>query len=224
MVGGLGARVKGHLFRRTILAFCLSASALCAAAGVAPAPALRLSATGTLRPGQEVAVGWPPVPMATREFELLLRYEAPLALTVRLTDSKEPSLTAMAWRVPNLPPGRARLLLRVGRRGAEVEWAQSAPFRIAGGAFAPTHRVRLRRGEFWIQEGPAPTPTSLEGGRRTLWSAPGGLPAPADGPSATPALPEPRPSPTLRAASGAPRPVAPHRSLERLPQRRVLRV
>lgn len=224
MVGGLGGRVTRSPARSIILALCLSATALAASAADTLRPALSLSAGGTLRPGQAVAVGWPPLPAGTEEFELLLRYESPLTLTVRLTDSKEPALTSLAWRVPGLPEGRARLLMRVGRRHAEREWALSPPFRIARDLLSPPQRVTLRRGELWVQDGPTPASTSLAATDRHLWGAPGGLPSPAGGPTDSGALTTPkghlarRHSPVRHARAAACPPFT------RTPLRRVLRL
>ena len=94
-------------FRRICL-FALTAFALRAAAAPGFPTELPLSAKNAVSPGETVQVRVPPLSDDVEEFELLLRYESPLVLTLRLTESEEPALRELDWRVPG---GKRRCLL-----------------------------------------------------------------------------------------------------------------
>ncbi len=120
----------------------------------------------TLRPGARVSLSWGQLPRETEEFELLLVSDSPARLKLRLTESMDPALGPFAWRVPNVPCTRARIVVRMGDEDEEREWAESAPFRIAWDDGAPGAVVRTRGGELWLADGPSRAPGSSmwEGG------------------------------------------------------------
>jgi hypothetical protein len=138
-----------------------------------------LSETDYLRSGQTLAVTWDSLPPATEEFELLLRCEAPVAITLRLTESQDPGLANFFWRVPGIPCDRARLILRRGEGGRETTWAQSEPFRIEVAPSAPVPRVTFLSGEYWVEDGPAPD--EWESKTEALWSHPSHRNDPCEG-------------------------------------------
>jgi len=125
---------------------------------------IRVSGGGVLHKGQVVNLTWDALPKDTEEFELLLLCEAPVPITLRLTECEEPELRFFSWRVPGLPSLRARIVLRRGEKGDESLWAQSQPFQIladcglaeavaGGNAYASNGpRVSLRDGELWLRE------------------------------------------------------------------------
>jgi len=113
-------------------------------------PSVQLSQDRILRPGTTIRVTWTSLPPETEEFELLLGLESPASGTVRLTECRDPALASLTWRVPHHPAERARILLRLGRRGREILWARSEPFSIARSDDPRVERLRYRRGEIWI--------------------------------------------------------------------------
>ncbi len=140
---------------RALLLTLVMVLATCAALAV---DARTLRVDGPLVAGHEVTVSWDGLPAGTAEFELLLACDEPVPLTIRLTESMDPELTAYAWRVPRLACGVARLQLRAGIDEREVVWAASAPFRIAAAVEGPERApdvVREHGGELWM-EGEAP--------------------------------------------------------------------
>ncbi len=141
----------------------LLAAAATLRAAPAAVPEVRLSSPGPLRPGQSVAVTWSALPAGTEEFELLLQCDAPVPVTLRLTESEDPSLGRFSWRVPAVPCGRARLVLRRGEEGEERLFARSAPFAIRVEPTAPVQQVVLRDDEYWVCDGAAPAPLVLSG-------------------------------------------------------------
>jgi len=196
---------------RTRVGRVLAACALCAAtaaasAAVADPPVLRVEEGAILHGGQSVRVTWTALPAGAEEFELLLRCESPLSLTLRLTECEDPSLADLSWRVPELPCGRARLLLRFGDEGRESLWAQSEPFRIIPGSPAGTERVVLQDGELWLREGPAQAHDGLGAGALSVASAPGGTPCEAAIPPLAAGFQPPPVAPLARRAE-TPRPL-----------------
>ena len=105
-----------------------------------------------LEPGRAVRVTWSPLPKDTEEFELLLKFESPFPAKIRLTECKDPELDSLAWVVPRIPCERARLLLRRGEGGREIDWAWSRTFSIRGSPYAPVQRTAFYRGEMWATD------------------------------------------------------------------------
>ncbi len=134
---------------RTLILTLVMSLATCAALAE-NMRALRID--GPLVAGQEVTVSWDGLPAGTEEFELLLACDEPVALTIRLTESMDPELTAYAWRVPRVACGGARLQLRAGIDEREVIWAASVPFRIAASSQGAPDTVREHGGELWMED------------------------------------------------------------------------
>lgn len=114
---------------------------LAAAAWSAPRiPAV--SAPATVRPGEEYVTALPELPAEVEECELFLVLEDGSHRAIRLTPEREADEGPIRWRMPHVPAGRARLVLRAGGRFGETESAPSASFAIV--APAPARDELLR--------------------------------------------------------------------------------
>jgi hypothetical protein len=151
--------------------------------------AIRLEGGNTLSAGDEILIGWDPMPADTEEFELLLRCDLPGPLTVRLTESQDPRSQGFLWRVPNVPCLRARLLLRRGEEGEESLWAESEVFQIRPDRGREIHQVTFVRGELWLPEGGRRCASAGWGERAAVASGLGRLPAGALTPASKVASP-----------------------------------
>ena len=127
-----------------LLVLGLSGS-LAAEVSVSPVP------FGAVRAGEVAKTPWTGLPEGVQELELLLSVEG-RQNPVRLTPQWSPRAGLLLWRVPNLPSRRARLSVRFGLDGEEVESAAGAPFEILGVADAPPSVLAFRDGEWWTQE------------------------------------------------------------------------
>jgi hypothetical protein len=111
-------------------------------------------AFGTARGGDLAAAEWKGLPAGVDELELLLSVEGrdlPLRLTPRL--SPQPGL--VLWRVPNILSRRARLRLRFGLEGEEVESTASAEFEILPAQNEPPAALAFHDGEWWVENASA---------------------------------------------------------------------
>jgi hypothetical protein len=169
---GTSRRIS-NLFRRApfvAAAFAFAALAPAAWAGGPASPRLTVGEGGTLRAGALVRVAWDAVPPDTAEFELLLKIERPAPLKLRLTECQDPATASLVWRVPDLPCGEARLVLRRGERRRETTWAVSETFSIAAAGLIElreaSERVTFRDDELWMDVSPSTRPTELDLDRR----------------------------------------------------------
>lgn len=103
-----------------------------------------------LAAGQVVEVRWDGLPDDVDEMELLLDVNGTTPQRVRLTPQLAGAARAFRWQVPNLPAQEARLRLRWGRDGLEVEGEPSAPFTIVPDTRSPTDGIHVLCGELWI--------------------------------------------------------------------------
>jgi len=160
--GALGVWLPG-------LALVCATSALADTA--AGAPRIRFSSpdgSAVLHAGETVQVSWDRLGDSVEEAELLLVLDEGTGFRVRLTSDFEPARESSTWVVPNLPALSARIRLRVGIDGREVETEPSEPFRIEGTAEKTPAALRFSSGEWWLGTGsftPHPQP------RRHPWAA-----------------------------------------------------
>jgi len=156
----------------TVLALIL----LLPPAGAWAGPAI-VGAPSVVRPGQLVEISWR-APAGAEELELLLVLAADSRESLRLTESLSARSGTWRWRVPSLPAATARLVLRWGCEGREMEGEPGPSFTIAlpGARLAP---ITLRRGELWVGWGSAPgiSATGLSSAAHASW--PLGRTAPA---------------------------------------------
>ncbi len=108
-------------------------------------------AFGVVRAGQAARVEWRGLPGRVEEVELLLSVEG-RTFPVRVTPQLAARAGALLWRVPNLPSRRARLTIRYGLDGAEIEGEESSAFEILPSADEPPAILAFRQGEWWAQE------------------------------------------------------------------------
>jgi hypothetical protein len=119
----------------------------------APTTGIRLLAPpgGTrLTAGEAVVVRWSGLPNRTEEMELLLTLDDGSRTTIRLTGQLAPALDSHLWVVPNLPSHNARIRLRFGVGGEEVETTPGAPFEIVAAAAGPVSELSFAAGEWWL--------------------------------------------------------------------------
>lgn len=104
----------------------------------------------TLRAGQTVEIRFQGVPDEVDEVELLLVSGRSRRLVLRLTESLGPAAASFDWKVPALSMPDARLVLRMGLDGREVESEPSGVFAIESSGSAATASLSLRNGELWV--------------------------------------------------------------------------
>jgi hypothetical protein len=130
-------------------------AALTLAWALAPAPAHAAPGPARLWPGPEVAAGqvielsWGELPAGVHEMEILLSLDDGRHFAVRVSPELDAHERSFRWRVPNLPAGRARLRMRLGRERAEIETESSAPFRIVGSDSEPAPQRLVLEGPLW---------------------------------------------------------------------------
>jgi hypothetical protein len=121
---------------------------------------------GVLHTGQMGQVRWGRLGPEVEEAELLLVVNNENGFTLRLTEEFEPDLDSYIWVVPNLPARAARICIRVGIEGREVQMARSGEFRIEPELNEPPPPIRFKNGEWWAgavcadfspQPGPGPS-------------------------------------------------------------------
>jgi hypothetical protein len=106
---------------------------------------------GTVRAGDTARIEWRGLPPEVAELELLLTIEG-RELPVRVTPQLAARTGVLLWRVPNLPSRRARLRIRYGLDGEEIENAPGEPFEILPAADEPQAALAFLQGEWWTQE------------------------------------------------------------------------
>ncbi len=115
-----------------------------------------------VRAGDVVEVRWTPVAPGVEEFELLLSVDGGRTFPLRLTEMLDPRVTSFSWRVPNVPTGAARIVLRVGVDDREEMLRSGPAFEVLGDAEAPPGKFTFRGGEWWTTGGIAVEPREVE--------------------------------------------------------------
>jgi len=103
------------------------------------------------RAGDVIPIEWAAadLPGGIDELEILLLID-PAGEPIRITAELDPARGRFFWRVPNLQVTEARLQIRAGSGGREIETSPSAPFSIASGVWPAAVELELRSGEWWI--------------------------------------------------------------------------
>jgi hypothetical protein len=109
-----------------------------------------------VKAGEQARVVWSELPGGVAELELLLSLDGGRSYSLRLTPQLEPERGGYTWRVPNLPGETARLRIRYGLRGREVEGPASASFVIVASSFEEIAPLRVEDGELWPARVPLP--------------------------------------------------------------------
>jgi hypothetical protein len=117
---------------------------------------------GVLHSGQQVEIRWRSLDADVAEAELLLIVDDDTGFTVRLTPEFEPGRESFTWVVPSLPASAARIRLRVGVDGEEVESEPSESFRIEADTGDPLPPIGFRNGEWWMGAVPRQSAASPE--------------------------------------------------------------
>jgi len=161
--------------KRVLVALALMASG---SAAIAADVSVAVPQFGTVRAGETAKIEWCGLPGDVEELELLLSVEG-LEGPVRVTPQLSPRAGQLMWRVPNLPSRRARITIRFGLDGKEIESAPSARFEILPAGSEPRTVLSFREGEWWAQEasdGRFPGALSSDEGRGRIREAPQGPP------------------------------------------------
>lgn len=110
-------------------------------------------ATGeALVAGQLVDIVWSTLPDDVEEMEFLLSIDGGRYFPLRVTQQLDPLTGSFGWVVPRVAARSARLRIRFGRDGEEIEGEPGAPFSIfLPPALRPAPFLR-RHGEWWISE------------------------------------------------------------------------
>jgi hypothetical protein len=108
--------------------------------------------------GGRATVAWSGLPAGVEELELLLSVDGGRSYPLRLTPQLDPATGAVLWDVPNLPSRDARVRIRFGIGGSELDGPESEPFAIVGFAGRPVAPIEKRNGEMWPSRVPLPGP------------------------------------------------------------------
>jgi hypothetical protein len=99
-----------------------------------------------------VDVVWSSFPDDVEELELLLSIDGGRTFPLRLTPQIDPRSGSFTWVVPRVAAQAARLRIRFGRDGDEIEGEPGAPFSIYVPALLRPAPFLRRDGEWWIAE------------------------------------------------------------------------
>lgn len=146
----------GHACLLLTLASTMVAPGFIGASTAGPEWGVILAPTpgSVVRSGAPFEVRWSAVPAEVDELELLLEMDESAKLEVRLTPQLVASTRTHVWYVPDLPTQAARIRIRVGIGGHEIDGPASAPFTIVAarpGRVAPVH---YHEGEWWTSRFP----------------------------------------------------------------------
>lgn len=127
-----------------------------ASAGTAPPGAiLAPEASEVLVAGSSHVVRWSPLPAGVEEFEVLLSLDGGSSYPIRLTPQLDPAAGAYLWRVPDLPTRAARVRLRWGIAGRELEGPPGETFTIDARSWRTVSGLAWRGGEWWLTPHPS---------------------------------------------------------------------
>lgn len=119
-----------------------------------------VSPPASVRAGGVARIEWTGLPRGVEELELLLSVDG-RDLPVRLTPQLVAGAGVFIWRVPNLPFHQARMHLRFGLDGEEIESPPSSEFEIVRAESEPPAVLTFREGEWWAERPADRFPGSL---------------------------------------------------------------
>ncbi len=155
-----------------VLAASVLAAPLPAQAGRDEGRILSPSDGESLVAGQAFEVRWSPLPADVEEMEFLLSVDGGRFFPFRLTPRIDPRSGSFVLSVPRIDAASARLRIRFGRNGREIDGESSATFSILDSPLIPPAPFLRRDGEWWIaRDGRVPPPPSGISGSATLEAA-----------------------------------------------------
>lgn len=101
-----------------------------------------VTAPASVRVGEEIVTALPDLPAGVDECELFVVLEDGSNRAIRVSPEHEADEGPIRWRMPRVPAGPARLVLRAGGRFGETESAPSAVFAIESPAAERTELLR----------------------------------------------------------------------------------
>ena len=141
---------------RVVLLAAVWLGAHAAAAGDAPSGSiLSPREHEVLTAGASHVVRWSPIPAEVDEFEILLSLDGGSSYPVRLTPQLDPATRAYLWRVPDLPARSARLRLRWGIAGHELDGPPGPSFTVDARTWRTATGLTWRGGEWWLTSHPS---------------------------------------------------------------------
>jgi len=143
------------------------------------APArITLEVPAAVTAGQVVELRWHGVPPDVEELELVLSLDGGRSYHVRVCPELDGRTESYAWRVPDLPTGEAKLMLRVGGEEGERIGALSPPFRIVHAEGVPRPDLVFHEGVMWAGFDPpgGPVAATLAAGAPRFADASAGSP------------------------------------------------
>lgn len=120
-----------------------------------------VSPPASVRAGGVAKIEWTGLPRGVEELELLLTVDG-RDLPVRVTPQLAAGAGVFVWRVPNLPFHHARMRLRFGLDGEEIESSPSPAFEIVRAESEPPAVLAFREGEWWAERADDRFPGSLD--------------------------------------------------------------
>jgi hypothetical protein len=124
-----------------------------------------LAVPAVVTAGESVVLRWSSLPADVDELEIVLSLDGGRTFPVRVSPELEAREGVYRWRVPDLPAGRARLMLRVGGKRGERTGALSPEFRIVHAGGGPRPDLGFHAGHFWTGLGPLQDATRAGIGR-----------------------------------------------------------
>lgn len=103
----------------------------------------------TVHAGDGVELRWKALPGDIEEMEILLSVDGGEHYGLRVTPECDPHSGRFVWRVPNLPTSGARLRLRFGIAGREIEAEPGECFTIVGDPEAPPGGRGFHENGWW---------------------------------------------------------------------------
>ena len=122
--------------------------------------------------GGAADVRWEALPADVDELELFLSLDDGQSFPIRLTPQLGAGPSSHVWRVPNLASSTARLRVRYGVGGREIDGEPGGSFRIVPRADRPPAALQMRAGELWSVPNYVPPAPAQESPSRGVRESP----------------------------------------------------